>query len=273
MELRDLETEDNNVDLGKEYLEHKVFDLLDEIKEFYKDLSFSVYQFGKLGIYGMGNIDSYMFSSMQGTMESIRIILKSGHVNDAYSLLRKFHDCIMINVYSTLFLEDNFSMEMLVVKQIDDWLKGNEKIPSFKKMNKYIQRSTKLEEINSLLSEEDRYKNIRESCNNNTHYNFYKNVLLNCSDIRIENRHRHLDMLEYDIEQLFIFHLSYLFIQSEHYMTSSDYMDYLEMGMEPEEDSQYWVSNAAQNVFDKYIKSIRPDIAELNLAHTCMKLV
>lgn len=273
MELSDLENIECNVNLGKDYLEHEVFMLLDEIKEFYEYLSFSVFQFGKFGIYGVGNIDSYMFSSIKGTIESINVILKNGRLSDSYSLLRRFHDCAMINVYSTLFLEDNFAIEKFAVKQIDDWIKGNEKIPSFKKMNKYIGKSVKLENMYALLSKEDRYIKIRERCNDGAHYNFYKNVLLNCSDIRIDNRHKYLDVLKYDIEQLFIFHLSYLFFQNEHYMSSSDYIDCLEMGMEPEIGSQYWVSNIVQETFDKYIKIKRPDIANLILANTSMKLV
>ena len=42
---------------------------------------------------------------------------------------------------------------------------------------------------------------------------------------------------------------------------SSDYIDYLEAGMKPKEDSQYWVAPFIQEIFSDVIDKKRPDIA------------
>ena len=34
----------------------------------------------------------------------------------------------------------------------------------------------------------------------------------------------------------------------------SDYMDYMEIGMQPPQDSESWIACFAQDAFDKYIK-------------------
>ena len=44
-------------------------------------------------------------------------------------------------------------------------------------------------------------------------------------------------------------------------MTSSDYVDSLECGVTPEEDSQHWVAPFVQEVFDRIIKKYRMDLA------------
>jgi len=71
-----------------------------------------------------------------------------------------------------------------------------------------------------------------------------------------------LDIFSKDIETIFIQHFSYTFYLNDHYMMSSDYIDCLDVGIMPEEGSQYWVANFIQKTFDEIIKVKRPDIAE-----------
>jgi hypothetical protein len=70
------------------------------------------------------NFDTYLYSSVQGTLESITAILRSGRINDAYALLRKYHDSALINIYASLYLRDHFSIDNFVVEQIDNWLQA-----------------------------------------------------------------------------------------------------------------------------------------------------
>ena len=69
-----------------------------------------------------------------------------------------------------------------------------------------------------------------------------------------------------------ILHLSYLFFAKQHYMASSDYLDYLECGLTPEPDSQYWVAPFVQEMFDEVVAQHRPDIAARIKDHTSMHL-
>ena len=57
--------------LNKEYLEHTVFGQLTEYADFYRSLSDSTMSWISQGTNSDINIDTYVFSSMQGTLESI----------------------------------------------------------------------------------------------------------------------------------------------------------------------------------------------------------
>ncbi len=74
------------------YQNHRVFLDLKEMAEFYKLFSFSVFSFITVGTGASCNIDSYLYSSIQGTIESIGLLIKNGRINDGYALLRKYFD-------------------------------------------------------------------------------------------------------------------------------------------------------------------------------------
>lgn len=261
------------MNLGKEYLEHSVYSKLSEMIDFYKMLSFTIFGFVTMGTKSLCNIDSYFYSSVQGTLESIKTIIHSGRINDSYALLRKYYDSSIINIYSNIYLRENFSIKNFVVEKINNWLTGSDQLPEYRQMSQYIRNSKTLKNLNDLIFNDNRYKEIRDRCNNHTHYNFYKNVLLNDNEIHLENRIKVLNEFTLDLEQIFILHISYLFFLNDHYMASTDYIDSMELGLTPEEGSQYFVAPFVQKIFDGFIKNNRADIADLIKSTTSMKLV
>lgn len=256
----------------KEYVQHKIFIELSDYIDHYENLSDSIFLFPKMGLKAVCNIDTYVFSSMKGTLESIHMVLKAGKINDAYALLRKYHDSAVINIYTNLYLQDNFSLENFIVEKINNWVKGKEQLPEYRVMSQYIRKNPAVKDINLLINSDDKYKEVRDRCNDHTHYNFFKNAMLNDSDIYIKERLDILTQLSEDIKDLFIFHLSYAFTINDHYMVSSDYVDFLDCGMSPPENSQYWVQSSVQDIFDKIIKPSREDIASLIKENTSMWL-
>lgn len=256
----------------KIYTEHRTFAELEQYAKFYQRLAMSVFSFASMGTKAFCNIDTYVYSSMQGTVESIKTILLAGRINDAYALLRKYHDSAVINVYSNLYLRNNFSIENFVVEKIHNWLQGKEKLPEYRIMSQYIKTSEALKPINDLLYVDDRYKRLRARCNDHTHYNFYRNVMLNDNEVYLDNRGWWLERFAEDARDIFILHLAYIFYLNDHYMMSSDYMDALECGMQPEENSQYWVAPFIQEIFDEVVTSTRPDIAATIKANSAMHI-
>jgi hypothetical protein len=256
----------------KSYQNHKIFEELNRYSKFYGQLAFSVFQYLSLGTGVPLNHESYVFSSMQGTLESIRTILKDGRINDAYALLRKFHDSSIINIYCSAYLKEHFSIENFVVQKINDWIKGKEAIPEFKIMSQYIQKSVPLKPVYDLLNKDDRYKSLRKRCNNHIHYNFYHHVLLNDNEIYLKQRKDWLDMMSKDLLNLVILHLGYVFFQNWQYMMSSDYIDALECDIQPEEGSQFRVAPFIQEMFDEVITPARPDLTTLLKKSSFMEL-
>jgi len=256
----------------KAYAEHHVFEQLAKYSQFYDDLAGSIIQFVSMGTGSVLNIDTYVFSSMQGTLESIREILLRGRINDAYTLLRKYYDAAIINIYTNLYLDDHFSIENFVVEKIDNWLNGKEQLPDIRGMNNYIQKSEKVFPSYRLLHREKRYSELGDCCNDHTHYNFYYNVLLNNHQMFSEKKIAILNRFAKDLENIYILHLSYLFYIKDHYMMASDYIDCLDCGITPEPDSQYWVAPFVQEIFDTIIKKNRMDLALEIKSKTAMQL-
>ena len=254
------------------YQGHPVFSDLVRYEAFYKSLASSVFQWVSLGTRSLGNIDSYVFSSIEGTLASIQTVLRDGRINDAYALLRKYYDSGIINIYTHLYLEDNVSIQNFIVKQIDDWLHGKAKLPEYRVMSQYIRNAASVKPITDLLFKDERYKTIRKRCNDHTHYNFYRNVLLNDNRILLPARGKVLEQLAEDIRDVFILHLAYMFYAWDHYLMSIDHVTCLDCGITPEPDSQYWVAPFAQDIFDQTVKQYRPDIAAEIKQNTKMQL-
>jgi hypothetical protein len=256
----------------EEYQNQTVFADLERYAAFYESLARSVFPFASVGTRAICNVDSFVFSSVQGTLASIQAILRDGRINDAYALLRKYYDSAIINIYTGLYLEDHVDIENFIVTQIDSWLQGKDRLPEFRIMSQYIRGSPRAAPIRDLLFADDRYKRLRDRCNDHTHYNFYRNILLNDKEIVLEERRQALEGFSYDLRDVLILHLSYMFFANGHYMMSSDHLDCLECGMTPEPDSQYWVAPFVQEVFEQTIKKSRPDIAATIKQHSSMHL-
>lgn len=255
------------------FIKHKVFNQLQEFSEFYEHLSDLTMGFLSTGTTAIFNLDTNTFTSISETLDSIKIVLTKGRVNDAYSLFRKYFDSTIINIYTNLYLEDNCTLENFIVTQIENWYKGKEQIPLFRTMSKYIKDSPKLKEITELLEKDQLYKSIRDRCNDHTHYNYYYNLLLNAGKNRLSEHSKVLYTLSQDLTAVFVQHFAYLFYFKDHYMMSTDYVDHLDCGLEPPDDSQYWVAAFVQEAFDKWIKLNRPDIADAIKTKTCMRLL
>jgi hypothetical protein len=256
----------------EEYQQHSVFADLERYIAFYESLAHLVFGFVSVGTRAICNIDSYLFSSAQGTLASIQAILKDGRINDTYALLRKYYDSAVINIYTGLYLEDHVSINNFIVQQIDSWMQGKDRLPEFRSMSNYIRSSPKVAPITALLFAGDRYKRLRDRCNDHTHYNFYRNVLLNDKEIFLEGRRQALDEFSNDLRDVLILHVSLMFFAKGHYMMSSDHVDYLDCGMTPEPDSEYWVAPFVQDIFDQTLKKARPDIVDTIKQHTSMHL-
>ena len=260
-------TEDNPA-----YRSHGVFPALDRYADFYEKLAMSIIGFVTAGTDAFINIDTYMYQSMGGTLNSIRTILYEGRINDGYALVRKYFDSVMLSLYVDLYLNDRLDEGVSRVDQVNDWLRGKKALPEYKSMKTYVTDAARLKPvIGMLLKSDHRYKAIRDRTNGHMHYSDFQSMLLNDRDVRAK-RLRVLDEIESDVADLFVLHLACVFFMNGHYMMSSDYVDYLECGMKPEVDSQYWVAPFVHEIFDNVLSVRRPDVCAVIRSQTFMHL-
>ena len=247
--------------------------MLDSLIEFYNSMYMFGLDFITNGIMsGLLNIDYVVCGSLAGTLESVRIVLKQGRVNDAYALVRKYHDGIIATTYINVYIAENYSLDHFIVEKIQKWVQNKQKLPSSEKMLDVIRKHQPLIELEKLFDFDGLYHRIRRLTNGNTHYNKLYYLWLNNNMIHNPNRVKELDNIYSCVLHLFILHFSYMFSLNPEYMMSSDYVDALDLGMEPEEGSQYWVATYVSKVFEDVVAPKRPDIAEYMRNHTEMQL-
>ena len=199
---------DNQVKYDKEYQSHKIFPLLDSLVEFYNCVYLLGPDFITDGVLsGLLNIDKVVCGSLAGTLDSIKVVLKEGRVNDAYALVRKYYDGII-----GLYIAENYSMQNFVVEKIQHWVKNKQKLPSSEKMIDKIRKYESLKELEKLFDFDGLYYRIRRLTNGNTHYNKLYYLWLNNNMIHNPNRIKELNNLYACILHLFIFHFSYMYM-------------------------------------------------------------
>ena len=258
------------MNINYNHLQHKVFDDLKYAVDFYKALSFGVMMYPKMETKRVLNIDTYIFSSIQGTLDSIQTLLELRRINDSYALLRKYSDIAAMNIYSNLVLESE--IEEKSKKDVISWLSGKGKLPEYKEMIRNIIKSKRLEHINKIIKKDDRYQKIRSYCNDHVHYNRIELAFQNDNEIMIIEPETIYDRFRIDFIDIFIFHVSYILSLQNIYMMASDYIDYIECGMTPEPGMEYLVAPYIEEFFVKYLSSNRPDILDVIKDNTEMKI-
>lgn len=122
-----------NSQLTEKYLTHTVFKKIEYIKEFYDLLSYGCLSFVPLGVLNIFNYASYIYLAIQNSLESLKVILTNGAINDAYVLVRKLFDDILVDIYINVLRIDKYDFKGsdLTVKEVDEWLKSKYRIPTF----------------------------------------------------------------------------------------------------------------------------------------------
>jgi len=250
--------------LSDKYKNHKIFKDMGLIMEFYEFVSCSSY--GCL-LPGNGDLiqnpDSYIFSSIGGTIESMFVLLQTSHINDAFALLRVYFDEILIATFFSAYRTDQFNekaqehcqnnMNLYYVKKVKTWIEGISDTPKCMDAIKYFKRSNCYQELFNKFDFEGKYKKIREILDDSVHINGFSLMVKNDNSLNIEYREDELDNFHSMLSSLFQFHLASIIHLDSNYVMSSDCRDYRDIGQIPPEGSEYWVCPKAQEVFVEFI--------------------
>lgn len=255
----------------KKINEHNIFLEIDKYINFYNSIEDATFFSTPSGIKEI-RFNSNFFYSMKETLNSIKILLKNGNINDAFTLLRKYQDVSTLHIYYLLYLEDNFSIDNLLVEKVNNWIKNKNIRIEYKNIKPYILGHKKTKKISKIIL--TYHQGLRDRLNGHTHYNCYSYLSLNENKVIYDNK----EILDYlnrfleDIRIIFASYFIWLFTAKEYYMASSDYVDYLDMGLTPPQDSQCWVAPFIQEIFDDIIKPNFKEVADELKKTTSMEL-
>ena len=215
----------------------------------------------------LGNLSSSIFTASSNSIKTIKFTIENNHFSDSYVLVRKIYENILTFLYVELESKDQYDNE-----QIKNWIKGKNNLHNLapKELLKYFKKNKKINECFSVLKIENTYKELKDDCNDYVHNNHLKNIALNAVfhfAPKIVTHHQKKIISYLDCIHSLAFAI--ICILKPHYATSSDYIDHLEMGLTPPEDSQYWVAPFMQKEIDKLYATNRT-LAKLILKHSYM---
>lgn len=170
-------------------------------------------------------------------------------------MTRKYFDDVLVEIYIDVIRVDDYDFaNNFIVKDVDEWIYKRHRIPSLKKILSKLQHSERTKELYPYFGWETYFKKYRESLDDSVHGNRFSYMMLNCNELILPIRVKHLNIIESVLKEVFTMHLAFIFYLNPHYMSSTDYMDYLDCGQTPPEGSETWLASYAQEAFDRYIK-------------------
>lgn len=274
MTLEDIETANQKKSeiRAQDYQNHHVFDEIEYMRGFYDSVSFSCFNYIPTGTHGIVNYATYVYLALRGTLESIGLTLKNGLITDAFALLRKYYDDVLAEIYIDITRKDKYDWEKsFIVEDVDKWLRDTLWMPSMKGMKKALKESPSTKDLYPFFGWDSYLKKNRAILDAYVHGSRYRGMLLNCPTIALGYRKKHLDGVSTVLKQVFTLHLAFIFYLNSEYLMSSYYMDCLDCGETPPEGCETWISNYAQEAFDKYIMP-NPKLAEFIREHCCLDI-
>ena len=257
---------------GEAYYNHEVFELIKHMQDYYDGVAYTCFGFIPNGTLAAANYSSYVFSSIRTTLESIRMLLKEGHITDAFVLIRMLLDTVLVEIYLNVVREEKYDwMENFVVKDVDDWIKRKIRIPRVNKILKVLKESKTTKDLYPFFGWDTYLKKNRELLDEDVHVSNFASIMMNCKDNYIQDRERRLKNAAIVLKQIMMVHLAFTFYMNGHYMMADTYMSYKEMGDTPPEGSENWLAKYAQEAFDEFIKP-QAKLAEFIKGNCCMEI-
>lgn len=196
--------------------------MLDKIPILYEDIiSHNAFPFGVFDPYD--RIHTYVVASMGKTVKSILELKDSKRIGDAYALLRKYYEAVILDVF--IMTKDKEKFE--AGSKIYEWIKNKQemfthtnpskKVDQIRKMSEKIAVKPQTIDITKILKIDNypnsEYKNIRNRCNSHIHHVDYEKIILNDPNLfSYTQRDELITELEEDLKNIFILHISYLSI-------------------------------------------------------------
>jgi hypothetical protein len=257
------------------------------------------YVMSYLSINGNFTLGTELLDSSIKTLKNAKYCCSNGSFSDANILIRKFRDDLTLFLYlleiinTRIPYKDNAFDGFIVNGQINaqrfiDLLSNDSLNPPFdddekcleawfsntinelpwkirKKLSveNYINRLKQNSQVKRILTEyllENFWEKIRTILNGYVHNNgrlfTYQNLALSTDS----NLDYYLRNLITHIENLSTIFISILILVDSKLICSSDYIDYLDSGLEPPEDSQYYIAGFIQNFIDAKVVALHPEL-------------
>lgn len=199
---------------------------------------------------------SIILNSARLTLHSIQLCCENCNLADAHTLIRKYRDDLFFYLY-ILYVDNDtniFSDEEKTKhqKNIDKWKEDGLSDLNITEILKYIGESDSSKEAVKKYKLKNSFTKISKDLNDFVHSNgksFYNRGYIYYVDTK--SIQENVNKIKYEINYITSVFLFLLILIRENYIASTDYIDCLDCGLEPEEGMQYWVAPFIKEYIDE----------------------
>lgn len=206
-------------------------------------------------------MQSGILDSTYSTLLSIRQLVEIGHFSDVNVLMRKLRDDLFLFLY--------------LLEVVNRYRLGHETVHernAFKWMENKLENLTisdiliyliKNESINKAIIKHNLRKawdNIGKNLNNFVHGNGIMYAQLNYANYDYKTIEKIFNDITFKLSYIVSVFVVLLILIKPSLISSSDYVDALELGIQPARDSQYNIAPFIQEFIDNYVIKLHPDI-------------
>lgn len=224
---------------------------------------------------GVITLDCTLIDSAANSLKCIMECCAHGAFSDANTLVRKLRDDLLLFAYllevidSRNVFSDSLDNDDEVI--IHAWFSNSmdklpKKLRGKLKYDTYMKRLKNNKHISTILSKYnlEHYwdTHLRTILNDYVHNNGISNSYQNIVYINNPNIKTCLQNINYRVSFVSSLFLVLLIMIDSSQISSSDYVDYLDIGQVPPENSQYWVAGLIQEFIDKRVVKLHPELKQ-----------
>lgn len=269
----------------------------DEFKDFEKELDYLIDFFKDFSHLNWNRIISFtteqghfildmtLIESASQTLHSIKLCCSIGSFSDANTLIRKFRDDLIQYVYilnilhkREPFIEENFAESLMKIrfnknftddeKAIIAWFNNAvydlprpiKKKLEFENYMKSLKQNENISQILNKYNLNEYWETLRKKLNDYVHNNGTRFSAQNTIKVYEKSLDTHLKNVLIRTSYIASFFMISLLMIESSLISSTDYIDYLECGLEPPEDCQYLVAPFIQQFIDNKIAKLHPEL-------------
>jgi len=219
-------------------------------------------------------LQTELIDSAVKTLCSIRMCCQYGNISDANTLIRKYRDDMFLLLY---FIEVSNNYSILNEKTTEHeenavkWIENRLNDLHISTILKYLATNKIVAEVIKKHNLRNVWDAIGTNLNNYVHNNGMYYTLLNYGNFDKKGIDSFTKDTLFKLEYITVVFMVILILIEAPFISSSDYIDALTVGIEPEDGSQYNIAPFIQEFINKNIKKVNPELKKFLVDNVYMR--
>lgn len=206
-------------------------------------------------------LQTEIMDSTHSTLLSIRQLVEIGHFSDVNVLMRKVRDDLFLFLY-LLEVVNRYQLgnETTHERNATKWEENKLENLTISDILTYLMKNESIKKVIIEHNLRKAWDNIGKNLNNFVHGNGKMYAQLNYANFDYKTIDKIFNDITFKLSYIVSVFVVLLTLIKPSLISSSDYVDALELGIQPVEGSQYNIAPFIQKFIDTYVIKLHPDI-------------